>query len=108
MAQPQLRDRVRFFSLFFVLAAAAEERGVAGVASDTAIRAQIDALRLGRDLEIFVAVHLEVVAGSVYLMGIAKDEAGLRRVKARARVIPHVKRVIGHVILTDDSRRKAG
>ncbi len=197
---------MRFFSLFFVLAGAAavqscapaviaagtavasaatEERGVAGVASDTAIRAEINALWLGHDLEIFVAIQLEVVegrvllaghvqkpghrvdavrlawrahgvkevineiriaesrgiggysrdswiaaqlrtrilfdkgvasinysidsvAGSVYLMGIAKDEAELRRVKAHARVIPYVKRVISHVILKDDSRREAG
>ena len=196
---------MRFFSFFFVLAAAAvqscapvvitagttvasaatEERGVAGVVSDTAIRAEINALWLGHDLDMFAAVQLEIVegrvllaghvqkpghrvdavrlawrahgvkevineiriaesrgiggysrdswiaarlrtrilfdkgiasinysidsvAGSVYLMGIAMDEAELGRVKAHAREIPYVRRVISHVILKHDSRRKAG
>lgn len=165
--------------------AATEERGVEGVVSDTAIRAEINALWLGHDVDMFVAVQLEIVEGRVllsghvekpehrvdavrlawkvdgvrevineirvaksrgiddysrdgwitaqlrakilfdkevasinysidsvgrvvYLMGIARNEAEHERVKAHARDIPYVKRVISHVILKDDKRRKAG
>lgn len=165
--------------------AAAEERGVGGVVSDTAIRAEINARWLGHDVDMFVAVQLEVVEGRVllagqverpehrvdavrlawkadgvkevineiriaksrgigeysrdawiaarlrakilfdkdiasinysidsvgrvvYLMGIARNEAEHERVKAHARDIPYVKRLISHVILKDDKRRKSG
>ena len=165
--------------------AATEERGVGGAVSDTAIRAEINALWLGHDLDMFVAIELEVVEGRVllaghvekpenrvdavrlawkadgvkevineiqiaksrdiadrsrdrwitaqlrakilfdkqiasinysidsvgrvvYLMGIARNEAEHERVKAHARDVSYVKRVISHVILKDDKRRKAG
>ena len=168
-----------------VASAATEERGVAGVASDTAIRAEINALWFDHDLDMFVSVQLEVVegrvllaghvqkpehrvdavrlawraegvgevineirvagsrgiggysrdtwiaarlrarilldkqiasinysidcvAGTVYLMGIAQDRAELVRVDAHAREIPYVKRVISHVVLKDDRRRRRG
>ncbi len=164
--------------------AAMEERGIEGAVSDAGIRAEINALWLGRHTDIFAAVRLEViegrvllaghvqqpehrvdavrlawqasgvrevineirvaeargidgysrdkwiaaqlrtnilfdkeiasinytidsVAGIVYLMGIARDEAEIERVKAHARNVPYVKRVISHVILRNDSRRKA-
>ena len=166
-------------------AAATQERGVEGFIGDTAIRAEINALWLAHDVDIFVAIELEVVEGRVllagrvekpahrvdavrlawkadgvkevineiqiaktrdigdysrdswitarlrakilfdkdiasinysidsvgrivYLMGIARNEAERERVKAHARDIPYVKRVISHVILKDDKRRKAG
>lgn len=166
-------------------AAATQERGVEGFIGDTAIRAEINALWLAHDVDIFVAIELEVVEGRVllagrvekpahrvdavrlawkadgvkevineiqiaktrdigdysrdswitarlrakilfdkdiasinysidsvgrivYLMGIAQNEAERERVKAHARDIPYVKRVISHVILKDDKRRKAG
>ena len=165
--------------------AATEERGLGGVVSDTAIRAEINARWLGHDVDMFVAVQLEVVEGRVllagqvekpehrvdavrlawkadgvkevineiriakgrgigeysrdgwiaaqlrakilfdkdiasinysidsvgrviYLMGIARSKAEHERVKAHARDIPYVKRLISHVILKDDKRRKAG
>ena len=165
--------------------AATEERGVEGVVSDTAIRTKINARWLGHDVDMFVAVQLEVVEGRVllagqvekpehrvdavrlawkvdgvkevineiriaksrgideysrdgwitaqlrakilfdkdvasinysidcvgrvvYLLGIARSEAEHERVKAHARDIPYVKRVISHAILKSDKRRKAG
>lgn len=165
--------------------AATEERGVEGVVSDTAIRTKINARWLGHDVDMFVAVQLEVVEGRVllagqvekpehrvdavrlawkvdgvkevineiriaksrgideysrdgwitaqlrarilfdkdvasinysidcvgrvvYLMGIARSKAEHERVKAHARDIPYVKRVISHAILKSDKRRKAG
>lgn len=168
-----------------VASAATEERGLGGAVGDTAIRAEINALWLAHDLDMFVSTQLEVVegrvllaghvqkpehrvdavrlawtahgvkevineiriagsrgiagysrdswiaaqlrtgilfdkgiasinysidavAGTVYLMGIARDAAELRRVRAHARTIPHVKRVISHVVLKDDARRRRG
>ena len=165
--------------------AATQERGVEGFIGDTAIRAEINALWLAHDVDIFIAIELEVVEGRVllagrvekpehrvdavrlawnaagvtevineiqiaktrdigdysrdgwitarlrakilfdkdiasinysidtvgrivYLMGIARNGAERERVKAHARDIPYVKRVISHVILKDDGRRKAG
>lgn len=41
----------------------------------------------------------------VYLIGIAQDEAELDLVLAAAKDVPYVKRVISHVLLTDDPRR---
>ena len=165
--------------------AATEERGVEGMVSDTAIRTEINARWFGHDVDMFVAVQLEVVEGRVllagqvekpehrvdavrlawkvdgvkevineiriakgrdiedysrdgwitaqlrakilfdkevasinysidcvgrvvYLMGIARSKAEHERVKAHARDIPYVKRVISHAIFKGDKRRKAG
>ena len=48
---------------------------------------------------------VETVNGTVYLIGIAQDEAELVRVIEHARGIEDVKRVVSHVVLKDDRRR---
>jgi osmotically-inducible protein OsmY len=47
----------------------------------------------------------ESLGGTVYLFGIAQDEAELTRVTEHAREIAGVKQVISHVRLKDDTRR---
>ena len=49
---------------------------------------------------------LETVNGVVYLMGIALDQAELERVTNHARTIRGVRKVVSHVRLRDDARRK--
>ena len=51
---------------------------------------------------------IDCVGRIVYLMGIARNGAEHERVKAHARDIPYVKRVISHAILKDDERRRKG
>jgi len=48
---------------------------------------------------------VETVAGTVYLMGIAQDQAELNRVQNHARNLSHVRRVVTYVRLKDDPRR---
>ena len=48
---------------------------------------------------------VETVNGTVYLLGIAQDEAELARVTEHARSIEDVKRVVSHVVLKDDRHR---
>jgi osmotically-inducible protein OsmY len=50
---------------------------------------------------------VDVVNGVVYLMGIAQDDAELDRVIAHARDIGNVKRVVSHVMLKTDIRRRS-
>ena len=47
----------------------------------------------------------EVVAGVVYLIGTAQDQAELNRALAVARTTKGVQKVISHVIMKDDPRR---
>ena len=50
---------------------------------------------------------IETVNGTVYLMGIAQDQAELTRAIEHARSIEDVKRVVSHVVTKDDRRRPA-
>jgi len=163
--------------------AAAEERGVGGAATDTKIRATINALWMDRDIEMWRKLGLNVMEGRVlltgkvdkpeqheeavrlawraesvkevideikvtsagdignyardvqistelkskllldkhvlsinyavttvdqviYLLGIAQDQEERERVNNYARALPYVKKVVNHVILKDDPRRK--
>jgi osmotically-inducible protein OsmY len=42
----------------------------------------------------------------IYLLGIAQDLEERERVNNYARALPYVKKVVNHVILKDDPRRK--
>lgn len=44
--------------------------------------------------------------GVIFLMGIARDRDEVSRVVAHAREIPHVRKVVDHVMLRDDPRRQ--
>jgi osmotically-inducible protein OsmY len=50
---------------------------------------------------------IDVVGGTVYLMGIARSQAELDRVLNHARNLPYVKQVVNYVLLKGDPRRRA-
>jgi osmotically-inducible protein OsmY len=79
----------------------AESGGLAGYAKDSAITADLKA-RMLTDREIdSLNYSIETVAGTVYLMGIARDQAELDRVIETARNIRWVNRVVSYVRLKD-------
>lgn len=66
-------------------------------ASDSLITTKLK-LRLLRDMEIYnINYSVETVNGTVYLMGVAQNEAELERVKAHAREISGVRSVVSYV-----------
>lgn len=84
----------------------AEDRGIAGYSRDTWITATLRSrLLLDRDIA-SVNYSIDTVGKIVYLMGIAQDEAELNRVKAHARDVSYVKRVVSYVVLKSDPKRK--
>jgi osmotically-inducible protein OsmY len=50
---------------------------------------------------------LDVVNGTVYVIGIAQDDAELRRVMAHIKDLAYVRNVVTHVRMKDDPRRRA-
>lgn len=53
-----------------------------------------------------VNYYIDVSRGTIYLMGVARDQAEIDRVLSYAREISSVRRVVSHVMLKDDPRRK--
>ncbi len=53
-----------------------------------------------------VNYNVETVNGVVYLFGIASSQQELEQVTTLARTIDGVRRVVSHVMLKDDSRRR--
>lgn len=53
-----------------------------------------------------VNYSVEVVNGTVYLMGIAQDEMEMKRVIGHVRNTAYVRNVVNHLRLKDDPRRK--
>ena len=51
---------------------------------------------------------IDAVSGVVYLFGIARDREELRRVTNHAKDLDYVRRVVSHVWLRSDPRRKPG
>ena len=51
---------------------------------------------------------VDVTDGTIYLLGIAQDDAELQRVMAYARDIAHVRAVVSYVRLKTDARRTQG
>ena len=86
----------------------AGSRGVGGHSRDGWIAARLRGKILFDREVASINYSIDSVGGVVYLMGIARNETELERVKAHARDIPYVKRVISHAILRDDKKRKAG
>jgi osmotically-inducible protein OsmY len=52
-----------------------------------------------------VNYSIEAVNGTVYLLGVAQDQAELDRVLDVARNVNYVRRVVSHVLMKDDPRR---
>ena len=83
------------------------EGGILDYAKDRWISFKLDT-KLAFDLDILsVNYDVSTVNGAVYLLGIAQDEDELEQVKAHARSVDGVKRVVSHVIMKDDPRRPA-
>ena len=81
------------------------ERDTLSYLNDARITAQLR-FQMLTDAEVAdVNYSVDTVNGTVYLMGIAVDQAELDRVSDYARAISGVENVISHVRLSDDPRR---
>ena len=83
----------------------ADDSGILDYARDTWISAQLKGKLLVDGDVLSINYSVETVNGTVYLLGIAQDEAELARVTEHARSIEDVKRVVSHVVLKDDRHR---
>ena len=83
-----------------------ERRDLVDFVRDKRIGGQLR-FELLRDLDIVdINYAVATVNGVVYLMGIAQDQAELDRVVGHASNIGGVKRVVSHVLLKDDPKRR--
>ena len=82
-----------------------DEGGILDYARDTWISAQLKGRMLVDGEVLSINYSIETVNGTVYLIGIAQDEAELDRVIEHARGIEDVKRVVSHVVLKEDRHR---
>lgn len=81
--------------------------GVVDYIKDSWITTQLRA-KIGIDPEVYdINYTVETVNGVIYLMGIAQNEVELERVTNHARELAGVRRIISHVRMKDDPRRKA-
>ena len=82
--------------------------GVVDYVKDSWITTQLRA-RMTVDPEVFdINYSVETVNGVIYLMGIAQNKVELERVTDHARGLAGVRRIISHVRMKDDPRRKTG
>ena len=84
-----------------VAVAAAEERGVSGAASDTAMRLEISNAWFQEDLELFKRLGLQIYEGRVLVSGIVADEATQDRAIELAWQPNGVRVVINEVVVGD-------
>jgi osmotically-inducible protein OsmY len=80
--------------------------GIVDFGRDTWIAAQIRSRLLVEKNVRSINYTVEVVNGTVYLLGIAQDEEELRKVTYIASTTKYVKEVVSHVIMKDDPRRR--
>ncbi|NKB20381.1 MAG: BON domain-containing protein [Alphaproteobacteria bacterium] len=80
--------------------------GTSGFTRDSWISTKLKT-RLTLDNQVVsINYSFDTVGGTVYLMGIAQNAAELERVRNHARQIKYVRRIVSHVILKNDPRRK--
>ena len=84
-----------------------DESGILDYARDTWISTQLKGKLLVDTDVLSINYSVETVNGTVYIIGIAQDEAELERVVEHARTIEDVKRVVSHVVMEDDPSRPA-
>lgn len=84
------------------------EGGIGAYTRDAWIAAQISAGLMLDEAVLAVNYYIDAVNGTVYIMGVAQDQAELDRVLTRAGDVKYVKKVVSHVLLKDDPKRKAG
>ena len=85
-----------------------DQGGIVNYARDTWISTQLTTKILFDKDILGVNYYVETINGIIYVAGIAEDEAELDKVIYHARRIKNVKKVINHVLMKDDPRRKAG
>jgi osmotically-inducible protein OsmY len=79
--------------------------GIGTYARDTAIVTELRSkLLFGKDIQ-SVNYSIESVNNTVYLLGVAQNQAELDKVLDIARNVRYVRRVVSHVLLKDDPRR---
>lgn len=113
---PNAEDRVR------VVEATWQTDGVVEVINEVLIGADVGVVNTGYDLKIESALDLDLTldrdvlavnyipdaaGGTLYLMGIAQNQAELDRVIAHARTIERVRRVVSYVLIKDSPERIA-
>ena len=77
------------------------EGGLLDTARDGWISARLEA-KLTFDKQVYAINYaIETVGGTVYLIGIAQNEAELERVKNHARSVEYVRRIVSHVRIKD-------
>jgi osmotically-inducible protein OsmY len=74
-----------------------EPPGFGEIARDTAITAELKSKLTFDDKVLAVNYAIETVRGTIFLLGIAQDQAELDHVITRARNISYVKRVVSYV-----------
>lgn len=81
------------------------EGGVGAYARDTAIVTELRSkLLFTKDIQ-SVNYSIESVNNTVYLLGVAQNQAELDKVIEIARNVRYVRRVVSHVLMKDDPRR---
>jgi len=81
--------------------------GMSDFARDGWISAKLKT-RLTLDGQIVsINYSIDTVGGTIYLIGIAQNAAELKRVHNHARQIKYVRRIVSHVIMKNDPRRRA-
>lgn len=75
-------------------------------ANDTWITSQLRFKLTGDSAVVDINYSIDTVNGTIYLLGLAQSEAELLRVTDHARTIQGVRRVVSHVLLKTDSRRR--
>lgn len=84
-----------------------DKSSIVDFAKDTWITTQLHG-RLLADQDVSdINYNVETVNGVIYLFGIAQDEGELQRVTAHARTIKGVSKVVSHVLVKTDPRRKS-
>lgn len=75
-------------------------------ANDTWITSQLRVKLTGDGNIVDINYSIDTVNGIIYLIGLAQNETELQRVTDHARTIKGVRRVVSHVWLKTDSRRR--
>jgi len=81
--------------------------GLTDFAKDAWITTQLRAKALTDRDVIDINYSIETVNAVIYLFGIARSQQELNRITTHARNIPGVRRVVSHVVLKTDPRRKS-
>lgn len=83
-----------------------DQTGFLDYAQDVKIAAELRAKLVFDRRILSINYNVEVVNATVYLLGIAQDEAEMDRALGHARNIANVRRVVNYVRTRDDPRRK--